>query len=101
VHPGDHGYLFGTTMTELPGLQSRVPPSLLFVQAAEEQIHLAVEFLVGMVFCLLTVRTLALMDGSFGHASPLLRHDTLEHYTRKCEIDPGQRLRPAIRMRPP
>jgi hypothetical protein len=61
VHTCDLGHPRGTTTPQLLGFQGYIPTSLLFVQAAEEQIHLLMEFLVRMFFSLLAIWTLALV----------------------------------------
>jgi hypothetical protein len=57
-------------MPQLVGLQRHAPPPLLLVQPAEQQIHLVMKQLVGVIPRLTTIGTLTLMDFRFLHDSP-------------------------------
>jgi hypothetical protein len=62
MHSCDLGHQGCTTMPQLLGLQGRIPATLLFIQPAEQQVHLMVQFLVWMIIRLLAVWTLTLID---------------------------------------
>jgi hypothetical protein len=55
-----------------PGtLDGGVPASLLLIEPTEQQVHLLVDFLVGMVFLAKAVEALALMDFLLRHGLTL------------------------------
>jgi hypothetical protein len=62
MHPCDLGHQGRATMSQLLGLQGHIPTALLLIQAAEQQVHLVVQFLVWMIIKLLAIWTLAFMD---------------------------------------
>jgi hypothetical protein len=49
-------------VSQLLGLQAHVPAALLFIQPAEQQVHLMMQLLVWMIARLLAVWTLTLMN---------------------------------------
>jgi hypothetical protein len=58
VHAGDSGKQADPTATYSPGFQGYVPATLLFIQATQKQIHLSMQFLIGMVSLLAAMWTL-------------------------------------------
>jgi hypothetical protein len=70
IHPGDLRQQRITAMADLFGLQGHEPPTLLFVQAAEQQIHLMMELAVRMIGRLQAVATLAGMDLDWHQVHP-------------------------------
>ena len=70
VQADDEGNQGVAAVAELLGLQGGDPAPLLLVQAAEEQVHLAMQFPVGMVATGNAGRTLALVQRDVGHDSP-------------------------------
>jgi len=67
VQAGDEGDGGVAAVAELVGLQGGVPAALLFVQAAQQQVHLGVQFLVGVSVGLLTSRALAAVNFAGRH----------------------------------
>jgi hypothetical protein len=51
------------------GLDGGVPAALLLVEAAEQEVHLGVQFLVGVGLSLLAARAMALMNLTGRHGS--------------------------------
>ena len=49
-------------MSQSVGFDRHIPTPLLFIQAAQQEIHLLMKSLIGMLTALLTVRTLAGMN---------------------------------------
>ena len=67
-----------TAMTDLLGLQRHIPAPLLLVQAAEEQVHLSMQFLIRILARLTAIRTSALVYFRFCHFSvPLFESDPI------------------------
>jgi hypothetical protein len=66
--PGDEPI---PTVPELGALDGGVPPPLLLIEPTEQQVHLLVDFLVGVVFLAEAVGALALMDFLLRHGLTL------------------------------
>jgi hypothetical protein len=75
--PGDEPI---PTVPELGTLDGGVPTSLLLIEPTEQEIHLPVDLLVGMMIQAQAVGALALMDFLLGHG-PTLRDRLLDSVT--------------------
>ena len=67
VQAEDEGDAAVAAVAELAGLQGGEPAALLLVQAAEEQVHLAMQLLVGMIGTGNAVGALTLVKVDVGH----------------------------------
>ena len=74
IQAGDLGQQPHPATTQPKGFQRRIPTPLLLIQATEEQIHLAMQLLLGMLLGRLASPTLALMN-RFRHRLILLLMD--------------------------
>jgi len=70
IHPGDLRQQGITAMADLFGLQGHEPSTLLFVQAAEQHIHLMMQLSVRMIRRLQAVATLAGMGLEWHSVDP-------------------------------
>ena len=68
VHAGDEGEESVAAVADLEGFEGRIPSALLFVEAAQEQVHTPVQFLLGTRSLGSTMLTLTLVKGFRGHA---------------------------------
>src|SRR5512135_3693683 len=90
--PGDEPI---PTVPELGTLDGGVPASLLLIEPTEQEVHLPVDLLVGMMIQAEAVGALALMDFPLGHG-PTLRDRLLDSVTslpKSVEIVLGWPLR--------
>jgi hypothetical protein len=71
VQPGDAGDGPVAAVAELGGFDGGVPAALLLVEAADQQVHLPVESLVGVRHRAEALGALALMDFLLGHGPTL------------------------------
>jgi hypothetical protein len=62
IHAGDLRQQLVSLRADPIGLQGYIPATLLFIQATEQEVHLAMQDLVGMQRMLLTGGTLTLMN---------------------------------------
>jgi len=62
VQPRDLREQTKATMSQSVGFHRHIPTPLLFIQAAQQEIHLLMKSLVGMLTALLAVRALAGMN---------------------------------------
>jgi hypothetical protein len=73
MQAGDQGNTGIAAVALLVGFDGGEPAALLLVEAAEQEVHACVKFLIGMRFGLLARRTLALMNVTNCHVRLLLR----------------------------
>ena len=69
VQAGHLRHQLVTTVAQTVGLNSGIPPPLLFIQAGQQQVHLVVQGLIRMGGFLLATRTLAPMDAGTRHGT--------------------------------
>ena len=74
VQSGDQGDEPIPAMPDLGRLDGGVPAALLLIEPTEQQGHLPVDLLVGMIPRVEAVGTLALMDIPLGHGLTLRKH---------------------------
>src|SRR5262249_25940058 len=71
VEAGDEGQQAVAAVADALGLDAGVQPPLLLVEAAEQQVQVAVEFVVGVLPGLLTTGTSARTDAALAHGPAL------------------------------
>lgn len=67
IEAGDAGDVLVATMAKTARFKCSIPATLLFIEARQEYVHLAMQRLVGMRCVALAMRTLALMDAGRWH----------------------------------